>query len=57
MTKKNKAWKWILGITLLAAVAFPAAVSAKPEAKPEAAFSSKPGLILAAKPEAKPEVG
>lgn len=55
MIKVNKTLKWILGVALLASTAVPATVSAKPEAKPEAAKTSKPGVILAAKPEARPE--
>ncbi|MCZ8511588.1 hypothetical protein O9H85_03890 [Paenibacillus filicis] len=52
MTKKLK---MMLAATLLTAIALPASVSAKPEAKP-AAFSAKAGSIFAAKPEAKPEM-
>ncbi|MZQ80819.1 hypothetical protein GQF01_01530 [Paenibacillus sp. 5J-6] len=55
MIRGNKALKWVLGIALLASIAVPATVSAKPEAKPEAMKITKPGLILAAKPEARPE--
>ncbi|WP_409342592.1 hypothetical protein [Paenibacillus sp. MBLB4367] len=51
----NKALKWILGVALLASMAVPATVSARPEAKPEATKTTRPGVIIAAKPEAKPE--
>ncbi|WP_186445956.1 hypothetical protein [Paenibacillus cremeus] len=56
MIKVNKAVRWMFGATLLASIAVPATVSAKPEAKPEAAKTTKPGVNFAAKPEAKPEM-
>ncbi|WP_156390165.1 MULTISPECIES: hypothetical protein [unclassified Paenibacillus] len=56
MNKMNKAVKWMLGAALIAAIAVPTTVSAKPEAKPEMASASKQGAMFAAKPEAKPEV-
>ncbi|MDU0200987.1 MULTISPECIES: hypothetical protein [Paenibacillus] len=55
MINVNKGLKWILGAAILASMAVPATVSAKPEAKPEAMKTTKPGVILAAKPEARPE--
>ncbi|WP_197035549.1 hypothetical protein [Paenibacillus sp. UNC451MF] len=51
----SKGFKLVLGAVLLAAITFPAAVSAKPEAKPEASIM-KTKAMFAAKPEAKPEV-
>ncbi|WP_171650765.1 hypothetical protein [Paenibacillus foliorum] len=52
----SKGFKLVLGAVLLAAIAFPAAVSAKPEAKPELSSTMKTKEMFAAKPEAKPEV-
>ncbi|MET3292993.1 UNVERIFIED_CONTAM: hypothetical protein ABID98_005690 [Brevibacillus sp. OAP136] len=50
----NKGFKLIVATGLLTAIAFPAAVSAKPEAKPEMFSATK--WMIAGKPEAKPEM-
>ncbi|MDD9268274.1 hypothetical protein ACFPES_14640 [Paenibacillus sp. GCM10023248] len=57
MRTMNKAMKWLMGAALIAAIAVPTTVCAKPEAKPEMASGVKAGVLLAAKPEAKPEAG
>lgn len=51
----NKGFKLIAVAGLLGAIAFPTAVSAKPEAKPEMIIGVKTPWVVAAKPEAKPE--
>ena len=56
LKKMNNALKWVLGAALIAAIAVPTTVSAKPEAKPEVASAAKSEVMFAAKPEAKPEV-
>ncbi|WNQ14090.1 hypothetical protein MJA45_14040 [Paenibacillus aurantius] len=52
----NQKVKAMLALTLLGANAVPAAMSAKPEAKPEMASTAQAKWTVAAKPEAKPEM-